>query len=120
MLSRLLIPEHDGDMRDSLGMLLSGDGHVCELVANANAALQIVDRQPFDAVISDVRMEGMSGLELLDRVRRSHPALPFIVVTAVGAVAPAVDAIKRGAFEYMLKPFDANELRMVVAAALEG
>jgi two-component system response regulator HydG len=120
MQSRLLIVDDDRDMREALGSLLSDEEHTCELAEDAAAALDIVDVQTFDVVICDVRMEGMSGLELLDRLRRSHPALPFIVITGAGGVHEAVDAIKRGAFEYMVKPCDGTELRRVVTEALDG
>jgi two-component system response regulator HydG len=116
----MLIVDDDVEMREALGNLFMGDGHACELAADASTALEIVDRQTVDVIISDVRMDGMNGLELLDRVRRSHPALPFVLITGVGGVSQAVEAIKRGAFEYVLKPFDANDLRTVVAAALDG
>jgi two-component system response regulator HydG len=120
MQSRLLIVDDDRDMREALGDLLSDEGHACELAANAADALDIVDAQTFDVVICDVIMEGMSGLELLDRLRRSHPALPFIVITGAGGIHQAVDAVKRGAFEYVVKPCDANELRRIVTDALDG
>jgi DNA-binding NtrC family response regulator len=120
MRSHLLIVDDDAEMRGLLGSLFSSDGHACELAANAAAALEIVGRQPFDAVICDVLMEGMSGLELLDRVRRTHPALPFIVITGAGGVPQAVDAIKRGAFQYVMKPCDGDRLRAIVTEALEA
>jgi two-component system response regulator HydG len=84
------------------------------------AALEVVERHPLDVVVCDVVMEGMSGLELLERVKRTHPALPFILITAASGIHQAVVAIKRGAFEYMLKPCGADELRRVVARALDG
>jgi two-component system response regulator HydG len=71
-------------------------------------------------VICDVIMAGMNGLELLDRLRRTHPALPFIVITAKSTVRDAVDAIKRGAFEYLVKPCDAEALRRSVSEALDS
>jgi two-component system response regulator HydG len=120
MQSRVLIVDDDAEMRDALGNLFSIDGHACELAADAAAALEIVNRQTFDVVICDVIMEGMNGLELLDRVKRTHPALPFVVITAAGGVPQAVDAIKRGAFEYMVKPCDAHVLRRIVADALDS
>jgi two-component system, NtrC family, response regulator HydG len=120
MHSRLLIVDDDAEMREALDAVLSGSGHGCELAADAATALEIVERETFDLVISDIRMEGMDGLELLDRVRQSHPALPFVVITAAGAIHQAVDAIKRGAFEYVVKPFDADVLREIVARALVG
>jgi hypothetical protein len=63
-------------------------------------------------------MEGMDGLEPMDRLKESHPALPFVVITAAGAIAKAVDSVKRAAFQYMVKPCDAEDLRKVVTEAL--
>lgn len=120
MAARMLIVDDDAEMREALDLVFSSAGHGCELAPDAMTALQIVDRQQFDVVISDVRMRGMSGLELLDRVRQSHPELPFIVITAAGGIRQAVDAVKRGAYEYVVKPFDAEELRQIVARAIFG
>jgi two-component system, NtrC family, response regulator HydG len=116
--SRVLIVDDDAEMRDALALFVSGQGHDFEVAADATAALQVIERSSVDAVICDVRMEGMSGLELLDRVKRTHPALPFVVVTALGGVGDAVDAIKRGAFQYLTKPCDLVALRAIVAAAV--
>src|SRR5579863_9004225 len=106
MKARLLIVDDDPEMREALGGLFSGAGHACELAPDAAAALELIDRQTFDAVVSDVLMDGMNGLELLDRVRVTHPKLPFIAITGAGAVHQAADVIKRGAFGYAVKPCD--------------
>ena len=120
MQSRLLIVDDDREMREVLGTLLSGEGHTCELAASAATALKIVEDQTFDVVVCDVVMDGMRGLDLLDRLRRTHPALPFIVITGNGDIPQAIDAIRRGAFEYVVKPCDADALLRVVTDALEG
>jgi two-component system, NtrC family, response regulator HydG len=120
MQSRVLIVDDDVEMREAVAGLFSADGHACELAGDAIAALEVVDRQTFDAVICDVVMEGMSGLELVDRVKRTHPALPVILITGKGGVSQAVDAVKRGAFEYIVKPFRGDELRRIVASAIDG
>jgi len=118
--SRVLIVDDDAEMRDALGMFFRGQGHDCELVADAASALGVVERLNVDAVICDVRMEGMNGFELLDRVKRTHPGLPVVVITAMGEIHDAVDAIKRGAFHYMTKPCDLDELQGAVASAIEA
>jgi two-component system response regulator HydG len=117
--SRVLIVDDDAEMREALQAVLSADGHVCDLAVDAASAMAAVDRKTFDVVISDVRMDGMNGLELLDRIKRTHPALPFVVITGAGDVPKAVDAVKRGAFDYVLKPCGADELRRIVARALD-
>src|SRR5580658_9345522 len=119
MQSRVLIVDDDAEMRESLGELFTAAGHGCNLAHDAIAALGLVDSQTFDAVICDVVMDGMGGLEFLDRVRRTHPALPVILITAGGGVSQAVDAIKRGAFEYVVKPCGADDMCRVVESALE-
>src|SRR5580704_14891031 len=120
MQSRVLIVDDDREMREALELLFTADGHACEQAADASTTLEIDESQTFDVVDSDVLMEGLDGLELLDRVKASHPALPFIVITAAGGVHQAVEAIKRGAFEYLVKPCDGDDLLRVVATALEG
>jgi two-component system response regulator HydG len=119
MQSRVLIVDDDAEMREALEEVFSAEGHGCELAEDAMTALEIVERQTFDVVVCDIVMNGMSGLELLDRVKRTHPAVPFIVITGAGGIQQAVDAIKRGAFEYLVKPCGADELRRTVASALD-
>ncbi len=120
MQSRVLIVDDDAEMRSALESLFLGDGHGCRVAPVAIAALGMVDSETFDVIVCDVVMLGMSGLELLDRVKRTHPALPVVVITGAGGVRQAVEAIKRGAFEYVTKPCGADELRRVVANALDG
>ena len=116
---RILIVDDDEETREALEICFAGEGNECELAADATAALGLVERVSLDAVICDVRMNGMSGLDLLDRVKRTHPALPFVFITGVGGVPGAVDAMKRGAFQYVTKPCDLDELRAIVADAIE-
>jgi two-component system response regulator HydG len=120
MQSRLLIVDDDPGMREALGSFFAVDGHACELAKDAKVALELINQQTFDAVVSDIRMEGMDGLELLDHLKRGHPALPVILLTAAGGVHQAVDAIKRGAFGYAVKPCDVDDLRRTVTRALEA
>jgi two-component system response regulator HydG len=118
--SRVLIVDDDRDTRLLLGSLLSADGHACELAADAVAAMRSLESHGADLVLSDVLMEGLNGLELLDRVKRTRPDLPVVLVTAAGAVVQAVEAIKRGAFQYVTKPCDPDMLRQVVREGLEA
>ncbi len=116
---RVLIVDDDAETREALALCFTGQGHECELASDAAAALGLVERVRLDAVVCDVRMSGMSGLDLLDRVKRTHPALPFVIITGVGGVPGAVDAMRRGAFQYVTKPCDLDELRTIVAGAIE-
>jgi two-component system, NtrC family, response regulator HydG len=116
--ARVLIVDDDPEWREALRLVFSADDAACELAASAPDALELLAQGDFDALVCDVRMEGMDGLELLDRVKKMKPALPVVMITGVGRVADAVSAIKRGAFEYVTKPCDTNELRMLVAGAI--
>lgn len=118
--ARMLIVDDDRDTREVLGELLSREGYACELVPSATRALETIGRLPFDLVICDVCMDGMDGLELLDRVRRDQPSLPVILMTAQSGVSGAVNAIKRGAFQYLPKPCDVEQLREMVRAAIDS
>jgi DNA-binding NtrC family response regulator len=118
MQSRVLLVDDDREEIEMLEHVLSGEGYACELAANAATAIRSVDDSSCDVVVSDVFMEGMDGLELLDRVKRGHPRLIFVLVTGRGGISQAVDAMKRGAFQYMTKPCDADALRQVVRDAL--
>lgn len=120
MHSRMLIVDDDAEMRDALASLFVGEGHSCELAADARSALDLVDRRTFDVVVSDVLMAGMDGLELLDRIKKSHPALPVVVITGAGGVPQAVDAMRRGAYGYALKPCNTDVLRRIVSGALDA
>jgi two-component system response regulator HydG len=118
MQSRILIVDDDLEMREALEGLFSAEGYACEAVPDASSALSLVSPQTFDAVVSDVRMEGMDGLELLDTLNVTHPALPVVLLTGNGGIDQAIDAIKRGAFGYAVKPCKEGELEKVVAKAL--
>ncbi len=102
-------------MREALGSLFSGEGHLCELAADAASALALVEPADLRRGRQRHPMDGMDGLELLDRIKPDHPALPVVLVTAAGGVHQAVDAIKRGAFGYAVKPCDVGELQAMVA-----
>jgi two-component system response regulator HydG len=118
MRAHLLVVDNDAATREALHGVLSNDGHACELVCDAQGALQALDTAAIDAVVCEVHMEGMNGFDLLDRVKRTHPSLPFILTAAVGGISDAVRAIKRGAFHYLAQPWDVEELRSIVATAI--
>jgi len=115
---RVLIVDDDPDMAQALGASLTGEGYSCELAPSGAAAIDAIGRQAFDAVISDVQMDGMNGLDLLDRLRKAHPTLPVIMVTAFGQLTGAVEATKRGAFQYLSKPYEVAELEDLMAQAI--
>ncbi|WP_417911627.1 sigma-54-dependent transcriptional regulator [Candidatus Electronema sp. TJ] len=114
----LLIVDDEQSMRDFLSILFYREGCAVTAAPTAEAALAAVAQKDFDAVISDVRMPGMGGLSLLAELKSRKPELPVIMVTAFASPDDAVQAMKNGAFDYLSKPFNVDELRKVVRAAL--
>jgi DNA-binding NtrC family response regulator len=114
----ILVVDDDIAIGKVLVALLEQRGLEAEHVASAEEAVRVLDARPYDVVLSDVRMPGMDGLGLLDHVRSRFPGLPMILLTAHGSVALAVDAMKRGAADFVQKPFDKEEIGFVVDKAL--
>src|SRR5947209_6437504 len=109
-LSRLLVVDDDIQMLSALEAALRRKGHAVETASNGVDAVSKLESAPVQAVITDLRMPGLDGLELLQHIRRSQRALPVIVLSAYGTVPTAVDAMKAGATDFLLKPFSHTAL----------
>jgi two-component system response regulator PilR (NtrC family) len=118
-LARILIVDDETSMQEFLQILLQRDGHDTSACGSASEALVALESDDWDLVISDVRMPGMSGLELLDQVRQLAPETTVILITAHGTTESAVEAMKHGAYDYLTKPCSVDEIRLVVGKALE-
>ena len=118
-MARILVVDDETSMQEFLGILLQRDGHETTTCGSADQALVALESDDWDLVISDVRMPGMSGLELLDRVRELSPETTVILITAHGTTESAVEAMKHGAYDYLTKPCSVDEIRLVVEKALE-
>jgi len=116
--ARILVVDDDPAIGAVLTALLSQEQMAAHWVASGEAALTALDGQPFDAVLTDVRMPGMDGLGLLDRIGARRPDLPVVLLTAHGTVPMAVEAMKRGAADFLLKPFDRDEMLFVLRKAM--
>lgn len=116
---RLLIVDDDPDVIYSLEKSLSSESLDIFTTGTATQGIDFVRRQRPDAVILDVRLPDMSGLEAFDQLREIDSRLPVVIITAFATTETAIEAMKRGAFEYLLKPVDLHQLREVVAAAIE-
>jgi len=101
-----------------LANILGRAGFQVVTAADGTEALSSLKDAPFDLMLTDQRMPSMDGLELLERVRRTRPELPIILMTAYGTVSTAVEAMKRGASDYLTKPFERDELLVVVEKAI--
>jgi DNA-binding NtrC family response regulator len=107
-------------MRDMLAAVLRDRGHTPAGCASGEEALVLLEGQPFDLVITDLRMGEIGGLEILDAVRRRSPETPVIVMTAFGSVTQAVEAMRLGAFDFVEKPFSVEAIEARIEHALEG
>ncbi|MEL6339708.1 MAG: sigma-54 dependent transcriptional regulator [Myxococcota bacterium] len=117
-MATILIADDETNLRKVLSAMLRKDGHTPIAVPTGEDALRSMAEDPVDVVISDLKMPGMTGLELLEEVHARNPSLPFILITAHGTVDTAVSALKSGAFDYVTKPFDRSELRDAVRKAV--
>jgi len=112
---KVLLVEDDRALREALADTLLLAGHDFKAVGSGEEALQAVAGEAFSLVVSDVNMPGMDGHQLLGRLRASHPQLPVLLMTAHGAVERAVDAMRQGAADYLVKPFEPKALLDLVA-----
>ena len=118
-MSTVLVVDDKEMMRDSVGATLQRAGLGVVTATDGNAAIESIARRRPDAVVTDLRMPGMTGLELLEKIRAIDEDLPVVLMTAYGAVETAVQAIKLGAFDYLTKPFEGDELVVAVKRAIE-
>lgn len=106
----VLVVEDDGTLREALCDTLAVAGYAVRPAADGSAALDLLERESVDLVVSDVQMQPMDGEALLGRIRARQPGLPVILMTAYGSVRQAVDVMRAGATEYIVKPFEARAL----------
>jgi DNA-binding NtrC family response regulator len=115
----VLVIDDEKNMRRSLQTMLEDEGYAARTVESAEQGLALVAREPFFMVITDAHLNGMSGYELLGRLRQSHPELPLLMITAYATPKLAVEAIKAGAIDYLAKPFEPEELLHAVSRCAE-
>jgi two-component system response regulator PilR (NtrC family) len=117
-MASLLIIDDELSMRQFLKILLEKEGYSVEVAENGQAALDLARKQHFDLAISDIRMPGINGLELLAALKEHNQEMPVIMITAFASPEDAVTAMKYGAFDYITKPFNVDEIKNVITAAL--
>jgi DNA-binding NtrC family response regulator len=115
----ILIVEDEAKMRRLLELNLGEDGFTTFSAGDAETGLKLLRENPIDLVVTDLKLPGMNGLEFLQAVKRQNAALPVVVMTAFGTVETAVEAMKLGASDYVLKPFSLAEMRMVIRKELD-
>ncbi|SEM01837.1 sigma54 specific transcriptional regulator, Fis family [Syntrophus gentianae] len=117
--SEILVVDDDFAHRTMLKTLIGGWRYAVSEADDGESAIEAVRRRPFDLVLMDIRMVRVSGIEALEEIRQINPALPIILMTAYASVETAVEALKKGAYDYLTKPLDFDELRLVLERGLE-
>jgi two-component system, NtrC family, response regulator HydG len=117
--AHILIVDDEYSVRDSLCEWFRKDGYAVEVAENAVQALRVMEQQRFEVVLLDIKMPGMDGMELQERIRQIDPQAAVIMITAFASVDTAVRALKQGAFDYVTKPIDPDELSHLVLRAVE-
>src|SRR5256884_3031582 len=115
---KILLIEDDASIVGGLKKELQAEGYEFAVATRGDNGLAQAKEEPFDVVITDLKMPGLSGLELVEQLHATKPKLPIILVTAFGTTETAIEATKRGAYDYLLKPFDMAELLDLVAKSV--
>ncbi|RKY66051.1 MAG: hypothetical protein DRQ08_04065 [Candidatus Latescibacterota bacterium] len=113
-MAKILVVEDEPKMAFLLEAELNDAGHRATSVTDGREAVRRVEREHFDIVITDLRMEGMDGIEVLERVKGLDPQTEVVLITAYATAQTAVEAMKKGAYDYIIKPFDIEELKLLI------
>jgi DNA-binding NtrC family response regulator len=115
----ILLVDDEKSILFSLTAALKKEGYQVKSAQNPNEALKLIEPSAFQVIISDYNMPGMNGMEFMEQVKKIDPEAVFILMTAYGSEKLAIDAMKKGAYDYFSKPFDIDEMRVIVAKACE-
>jgi DNA-binding NtrC family response regulator len=115
----ILVVDDERSVRDSLRMILTYAHHEVEMAEDGAKALAIIESRPIDMVLLDIKMPGMDGIEVLDSMMKRNPELPVVMISGHGTIETAVEATKKGAFDFLSKPLDRDRLLVTVRNALE-
>ena len=118
-MERLLIIDDEKSIIDLLSVVFRNEGYAVKTALSAAKALELIEEHDFDLIISDIKLPEKSGMDILKFASERKPEVPVLMITAYGAVKQAVEAFKMGAIDYVMKPFDIEELKIVVAKGLE-
>ncbi len=117
--AKILIVDDELIMRESLAGWLERDGHRVDKAPSGEVALEMLEKTRYDILLLDIKMDGMSGLEVLKRVHENDPHVAVVMITAYGSVSTAIEAMKSGAFDYLMKPFDPSELGLLIEKIID-
>ncbi len=114
MALKILVAEDEDITLKHLLATLKGEGYQVFGTGNGKKALETLEKEPFDVLVADIKMPGLSGIELLEQVKERYPETEVIIMTGFGSIGSAVDAMRKGAYDYITKPFDLDEVILKV------
>ncbi len=117
--TKILVVDDEMILRESLAGWLERDGHEVDKAESGEEALEKIKNIRYDILLVDIKMGGISGLEVLKQVKESDPDVAVVMITAYGSIATSIEAIKNGAYDYLLKPFDPGELGVLIEKIIE-
>jgi two-component system response regulator HydG len=117
--SKILVVDDEASHRMMLKAVLGAEGYAVTEAADGTEAVEAVGREAFDIILLDIRMTNMDGIEAMTEIRKISPMVPVLIMTAYASVKTAVEALKAGAFDYLTKPLDVDELKILIEKALE-
>src|SRR3972149_1610345 len=117
-MNKILVVDDELNMRLVLSAMLRKEGFEVAAASDGQQALKSLEEENFSAVVMDLKMPNLDGMGLLSQVVKKYPATPVVIITAHGTIATAVEALKKGAFDYITKPFEQDELKSVVHKAV--
>lgn len=117
--AQILVVDDEGPVRSMIGATLERHGYNVHLAGSGRAASEALEHGGFDLILTDIVMQDGNGMALLERVRGQHPNIPVVMVSAIHDISVAIDSMRRGAYDYLLKPFEREHLVATVSRALE-
>ncbi len=118
-MSRILVVDNEKSMREMLSIALEKEGYEVETARNGEVAVEMVENSTFDVVITDINMPRSNGIDVLDAVNRVRPGTPVIMMTGYASPETAVETMKKGAYDYITKPFNMDDFKLVIRNASE-
>jgi two-component system response regulator PilR (NtrC family) len=119
MMYSILIVDDEESMREFLSIMLQKEGYSVKTASNANDALAMIEKEIFSLAVTDIKMPGMDGIQLLTEIRKVSPDTEVVMITAFGSTDTAVEAMKKGAIDYVVKPFQIDEMKIIIRNILE-
>ena len=116
---RILVVDDEEIIRNLLQDTLSKTGYKTKTAKDGQEAIELIENEPFEIIITDLKMPGMNGVELLQHVQKINPDICILIITAYGTVESSVNAMKLGAYDYICKPFELEEMKVIIEKAVE-